>query len=81
MPKHSVSRILDRARAEQSGMTLIELVIGISIALVVTFASFAVPRAVCSCEMSFPLKISSPSGPWYSSCASRDCGAPNGPNA
>lgn len=42
MPKHSVSRILDRARAEQSGMTLIELVIGISIALVVTFASFAV---------------------------------------
>lgn len=35
-------RGLDRLRAEQRGMTLIELVIGISIALVVTFASFAV---------------------------------------
>jgi len=31
-----------RTRVEQSGMTLIELVIGMSIALVVTFASFAV---------------------------------------
>lgn len=35
-------RVLDRLRAEQSGMTLIELMIGLSIGLVVTFASFAV---------------------------------------
>lgn len=35
-------RGLDRARGDESGMTLIELVIGMSIALVVTFASFAV---------------------------------------
>jgi prepilin-type N-terminal cleavage/methylation domain-containing protein len=33
---------LHRLRRDQSGMTLIELVVGISIALVVTFASFAV---------------------------------------
>jgi type II secretory pathway pseudopilin PulG len=35
-------RRLDRVRDDESGMTLIELVIGMSIALVVTFASFAV---------------------------------------
>lgn len=33
---------LDRARGDESGMTLIELIVGMSIALVVTFASFAV---------------------------------------
>lgn len=38
MTKH----VLDRPHAGQAGMTLIELMIGMSIALVVTFASFAV---------------------------------------
>jgi len=33
---------LERLRGEQSGMTLIELMIGLSIGLVVTFASFAI---------------------------------------
>jgi prepilin-type N-terminal cleavage/methylation domain-containing protein len=37
-----VSAVARRVRVGQSGMTLIELMIGMSIALVVTFASFAV---------------------------------------
>jgi hypothetical protein len=36
------ARLLDRARREQTGMTLVELIVGLSIGLVVTFASLAV---------------------------------------
>lgn len=35
-------RVLERIRSDQSGMTLVELAVGLSIGLVVTFASFAV---------------------------------------
>jgi prepilin-type N-terminal cleavage/methylation domain-containing protein len=38
----SVRSLLDRLRREQSGMTLVELVVGMAIGLVVTFASLAV---------------------------------------
>jgi len=38
----AVTRALDRIRRNESGMTLVELIVGMSIGLVVTFASFAV---------------------------------------